>query len=468
MMRFVYPAALAVLALLTACSGDAADDAPPTPTASPTPGASPLPPTPSVTVPPDPPEVLSGVPVEALRVGEDLSFPFHHSIVTLLGCTNCDGPAYGIGRIYRDETSVVVVEALMWTNNIGLGIEGPENSLGLPDAPADQNDYAIIGAAADATGSEIIAGVCCVSGDTVLYRSTDGGVTWVNYLEMAGTHSPLLIVEPGQVLTGTYAYGGLVPYQIVPRGDIIEPPEDALWPAALLDGKVAWIADGGESIRTSDGVLIDAKDPGDVTLYAPVFGSQQGVMTIYQSQGFGADYFLATLDQDYSITRAYRSPDAHIGGGFWLDDRRYLTMAPFLQDSGRVAGQPYDGAFFFGPLIPTIVDMGTGEVHSITDTWEGSQALSARGILSLRTGSLARVTGTGSCLNVRAEPTTSSEVLACTADNVLLTVVEPDQTGPDWLHVITPDGVEGFVSRDYVEVIGLTPGPLTTPHRPLV
>ena len=35
-------------------------------------------------------------------------------------------------------------------------------------------------------------------------RSTDGGVTWANYLEMAGMHSPLLIVEPGQVLTANH------------------------------------------------------------------------------------------------------------------------------------------------------------------------------------------------------------------------------------------------------------------------
>ncbi len=446
MFRFLFPAALAALVLLVSCSGDAANDA------SPTSEASPLTPTPSVTVPPDLPEVLAGVPVGVLRVGEDLEFPFHHSIVTLLGCTNCDGPAYGIGRIYRDDRSRVVIEPLMWTSNINLGLEGPENSLGLPDAPANQNSYAIIGAAAGPTGAEIIAGVCCVGGSTILYRSTDGGVTWANYLEMAGMHSPLLIVEPGQVLTGTYAFGEPVPYQIVPRGVIIEPPQGALWPA-LLDGEIAWIADGGESIRTSDGVLIDASGPGDVTLYAPVFGSQRGVMTIYQSQGFGADYFLAALDQDYSITRAYRSPDAYIGEGFWLDDRQYLTVAPFLQDSDRVTGQPYNGGFLH-PLIPTIVDMETGEVHSIADTWDGSQALSARAILSLRSGSFALVTGTGSCLNVRAEPSTSAQVLACAADNVLLTIVEPDQPGPDWLHVITPDGVEGFVSRAYIEVTG--------------
>ena len=427
MIRFFCPAALTVLALLLACSGDAADDASPTPTASPTPGASPLAPTPSVTVPPDLPEVLAEVSIGVFRVGEDLEFPFNHSIVTLLGCTNCDGPAYGIGRIYRDEKSRVVVEPLMWTSNTNLGLEGPENSLGLPDAPANQNNYAVIGAASDPTGSEIIAGVCCVGDSTILYRSIDGGVTWANYLEMVGTHSPLLIVEPGQVLTGTYAFGESVPYQIVPDGDVIEPPEGGGSPT-LVDDEIVWSNDG---------------TPPD----------EHGLISIYQDRQPGAVYYLAEVGDNGAITRAYLSPDARIGDGFPLGDHQYLTVAPFLQDSDRVAGQPYTGGFLH-PLIPTIVDMETGEVHSIADTWEGSQALSARGVLSLRSSSFALVTGTGSCLNVRAEPSVSGEILACAADNVLLTIVEPHQPTPDWLHVITPGGVEGFVSRDYVEVIG--------------
>jgi len=405
----------------------------------------------TATISPDRPEVLSEVPVGVLHVGVDRHFPPDVAIITLLGCTNCDGPAYGIGRMYRDEPEGVVVEALMWTSNTNLGLDGPENSLGLPAAPANQNKYAVIGAAADPTGAEIIAGVCCVGGSTILYRSTDGGVTWANYLEMTGEHSPLLIVEPGRVLVGPYAFGGRVPYQIVPGGEVIEPPEGARRPV-LLGGEVAWIADDGESLRTSDGVVIDASDPGDVTLYAPVFGPERGVMTISHSQGSGANYYLADLNQDYSIRRAYQSPDAYIGEGFWLEDRQYFTLAPFLQDSDRVARQPYSGAFL-GSLVPAIIDVETGEVHGIAEVAEASQSLWARRILSLQTGSLARVTGTGSCLNIRSEPNTSAEVLACSADNVLLTVVEPDQPSPDWLHVITPDGVEGFASRDYIEVI---------------
>ncbi len=453
MIRFLYPAALSVLVLLVGCSGDEDRDASPTLTTSPTPSAGTRTPTPSVTTPLNRPELLSDVPIDVLRVGEDLRFPPDVAIITLLGCTNCDGPAYGIGRIYRDEPEGVVVEPLMWTSNSHLGLEGPENSLGLPAAPANQNRYAIIGAAADPTGAEIIAGVCCVGGSTILYRSTDGGITWAIYLEMAGAHSPYLIVGPGRVLVGPYAFGGQVPYQIVPGGEVIQPPEGALWPT-LIDGEVAWIADGGESIRTSDAVLIDASDPGDVTLYAPVFGPERGVMTIYQyqSQGYGADYYLAELNQDYSIARAYRSPDAYVGEGFWLDNRQYFTLAPFLQDSDRIAGQPYVGSFS-GLLVPAIIDMETGEVHGIAEVAEASQALSARGILSLRTGSFARVAGTGTCLNVRAAATTYAEVLACAADNVLLTVVEPDQPGSDWLHIMTPGGVVGFVSRDYIELI---------------
>ena len=60
---------------------------------------------------------------------------------------------------------------------------------------------------------------------------------------------------------------------------------------------------------------------------------------------------------------------------------------------------------------------------------------------------------TGSCLNVRAEPAMTAAVLACAADGVLLrdTGETREVDGATWRRVVTPAGVDGWASSQFLE-----------------
>jgi hypothetical protein len=67
-------------------------------------------------------------------------------------------------------------------------------------------------------------------------------------------------------------------------------------------------------------------------------------------------------------------------------------------------------------------------------------------------GPFAQVTGTGSCLNVRAEPSITGQVLACMADGVLLHDNGETKVTDEgmWESVTTPNGTQGWASGNYI------------------
>jgi len=59
----------------------------------------------------------------------------------------------------------------------------------------------------------------------------------------------------------------------------------------------------------------------------------------------------------------------------------------------------------------------------------------------------------GTCLNIRAEPGSAGQVLACEADGVMLRDLglTAEAEGVMWLRVLTPAGIEGWASTQYLE-----------------
>jgi len=102
----------------------------------------------------------------------------------------------------------------------------------------------------------------------------------------------------------------------------------------------------------------------------------------------------------------------------------------------------------------------------VSTVWAGSIAEPTRAappdaIDAVQRGSFARVVNTdNTCLNIHSAPRLDAPILDCAAEGVLLrlgigTAEAPggvyDVGGVTWFSVITPSGVDGFASGDYLE-----------------
>lgn len=142
------------------------------------------------------------------------------------------------------------------------------------------------------------------------------------------------------------------------------------------------------------------------------------------------------------------------GGGM-----RGVSFSHWL-DAGHVLG----GAAFAGSLLgrdqpdwysglPAIIDLGSGTVSPITDFMQSAATKSGGPVwLAVAPGPFVRVSGTGDCLNVRAQPSLGAPVLGCFADGVLLPAGEGQQQaeGMAWQAVHTPAGEAGWAASSFL------------------
>lgn len=467
MIRFLHPAALAVLVLLVACSGD--DDGGPTdsPGASPGPGEGPATPTGS-------PVTQTPFPAAGIAVGDAVEFPDDIALIAETGCWNCDGGPSGFVRVYRRPDGSIAQDILF----------RPEK-LNLPPDDDGQPPY-ILGFAIRPDASEMAVTVCVTKycgglgpaeegSAAKLYRSTDGGVTWTEWADWPLDHWMIGLVADG-VLAGhqtnipdkpddpatTWPPQPEFGFRVLPEGRLIEPPTAAMpdqWPIVTDFGDIWWQAGGGGFIDTQGQPVLELL-PG--SRLVGVYGDPKG--------GFVADWW---SDAD--------SPNGHhylslYEGGVPLADAEPVTFdAALIQAGGyfdaksgtlygnveaSLASVAVPTPLNFG-LVPALIDLVKGTARPVPSPFiDGTSILPnvRNRIVAFQRGPFARVTGTGSCLNLRAEPSAGAEVLTCLADGVLLLdvgpasglVLEPTPVAP-WVEVFTPAGDHGFVSGDYVE-----------------
>jgi hypothetical protein len=101
--------------------------------------------------------------------------------------------------------------------------------------------------------------------------------------------------------------------------------------------------------------------------------------------------------------------------------------------------------------LPTLVDAATGEVTRIRAPFEALAKQNDRNVVlaAQAGGNLARVNTPGTCLNLRKEQNTTSEILTCIGDGALMTVYGADNV--TMLPVAFGEW-SGWVSPDFVEV----------------
>ena len=350
--------------------------------------------------------------------------------------------AGGLERIYRRSNGEVVRETLMTIEDLIEaypeafdGISGQYVRLaGLP-GPG--------GLLATPGGSHIYAAACvpfggygygCGFGSPVaIFESRDGGVTWSHYdtvTDEGGDSVAILGLLPDdtsdtyQLIVGT-RWGDDEDVLLLPSGEIRSPPRDkvlSVYPATEAVGSLYTLR------RTWSGAVEPLHD-----------GRLAWPMVIQDNSARDTSFI-----------------------SWWSDDGEELGTEPYsvwlsgvgIPDHLKVPTTPF-------PPIPSDLrqDYLPGDQRPDGPPWDPSYSnffsyhVDVSIPLAIQHGPFLRVTDVDDCLPILAEPSSSSEELACAAERVLLTdlgdVVTDD--GLTWHRTRTPAGIEGWADTAYLE-----------------
>ena len=190
----VLAAVLSSAVLSSACSkgGTQNPDPTPRPSSEATAAASPT----------STPETLGGVPVTPLRAGKPADIPASAVLYVEGGCTQCDGPATSLDRVYRDAAGTLHTDRLF------------ERKLRVENGTTYEENY-IRTMRVSSTGNDIVIGVCdrgyCggvgnASPDarTTFYGSNDGGISWKEIGQLAGDTWIIAVQGAGAMVRHEY------------------------------------------------------------------------------------------------------------------------------------------------------------------------------------------------------------------------------------------------------------------------
>ncbi len=321
------PVVLASVALvLVACDGD---EGAPAPTAGasaaptlrvptlPTIGVS----TPAATIVPQPPEF------DGLAVGDPVDFPSGIELFTWDGCTSCDGPPSALVRVRR--TTEGFDRAVVWES------ESPRFIL---DAWVDGDGLYLIQCESGTCGFGTIEPP--VSGQVVLYGSSDGGDSWSKVIELG------LATETGEFI---YPSGTPRPHGVILSDDGIYNSPDGPLELALLDEAERFI-------------IRNALSLGAMTIveWIAVISEERGSAHHYLSVFDGAHHNESHLSNGFSPTAPLR--DGRIIGLGWYGRPPWSFDIRGVQFATEAGGAPPYEAW-----LPSVLDVESGTVHPIIE-----------------------------------------------------------------------------------------------------
>jgi hypothetical protein len=410
-----------------------------------------------------------GIPVDLqLAIGDPIEFPADVALIVETGCWGCDGGPGAFVRVYRRPDGSFAQDVLFRAEQLGLPDDGD------PWVPYIL-DFAMRPASSEMAVAVCVTGYCgglgfAEEGSVArLYRSADGGVTWLKWIEWPRDHYIVGLVEGGilaahqvnappkpddpQATPAPYVEPEFE-YIVIPEGRVV--PE---WPHSNISPLVS---DSGEIWWTSQGQLIDSRDYVQLEIGEPgaaisrIYGDvNRGFILGWANDQSGDYYYSRYNGSPFNWTRTWTMKSSfgvvpHIGP--WD-----LDGALLYGNVDVAAGQlPTPTVNYYG-LVPAQIDYETGIAHPITAPFFDDDFVlpnPRNRVVAFQRGPFARVVGTGSCLNVRAEPSASAQVLTCLADGVLLRDLSDVQTvdAVTWRHVATAAGQRGWASAVYVEI----------------
>jgi hypothetical protein len=244
-------------------------------------------------------------------------------------------------------------------------------------------------------------------------------------------------------------------YTLLPENTPLTPPVEGSWPITTMN-EILWQTPDGNRLVMSDGTEFFTLQDGTLYVYGRrVLGDFTGLdkgsalVSWHIPSSVGDLYRIATLDVGGGMTSVSRLLEGSAVWtlGWWSpkEDLAIISIVPEAPpDDSRAP-------------VPGILNLSTGEYSPIIGpfvTDERPYHPYGRTLVdAVQVGPFALVTGTNSCLRVRAAPSLSGEVLACMADGVLLRDMEDtvDADGQAWARVMTPGGVQGWASAAYLE-----------------
>ena len=388
------------------------------------------------------PEVIDGVEVLPLQLGEEAELP---SDVALIVERNFQGWTGGLYRVYRNASGEIKTDTLAPSSE-----EGGVHSWAMNgDASEIVIDFC--------TGGCVSIGDATPDAQQTLYRSTDGGITWQRLGALDGSYYVVALRAEGILLfspPGAHVQRE-ARYDLFPNGEPLEPPPGASRHSLILSGdEVVWATEDGRLLR-SDGSEYLAIGEGN---FAPSFASSWKIDLDPEGTRIALTYWLEQQHHLglFSVDRRSRtafSTPTQLSVGGWLDSNLLIGSASIPAEYLSTPVSENYSEFHNGTL-PVLIDLEARLIHPIPHPFLDLSSTGRRQLVQVVLhGPFARVVNTGGCLDVRQEPAPAAAVLACAADGVLLrdTGETQEADGAAWRRVVTPAGVEGWASSQFLE-----------------
>jgi hypothetical protein len=403
--------AVVAAAVASACGGGSSPGSEPLGTVTFTVGGAATTPVPGTPGPPDHRDVFAGAPLGRWRLGPPTDLPpgiavyYQHA-----GYATEGGP----GASHRA---------------LGLADGGVDIVQLRPALPATGQslDYFEFSMAADEDFRTVFVGVCIQSScgyidtaspdsEAVLYRSSDGGITWEEYGDLARDWRVSGVLDEDTAILRYHGPGSLNgAYRLHPAASAYEPPADESgYPREIPGWGTAY--------------LVGTDDDG------------HSYVEYHLSDANNRWHYIARMDPQGTVVRAwlwdvteFARPVAVVAPG--------LLIGSVLVDE-RADGE--DGRFYHVEVA--LLDMETGVASPIPALSAGLTGNSHPWVTQIVVDDLLAVDAPGGCLNVRDAPTITGLIVHCYPDGVLLREHGAPVTAEssEWLRVEGPDGRDGW------------------------
>ncbi len=409
---------------------------------------------PSGIAPTSTPQLIAGIPVRHLALGDPIEVPSGGVLYYRHGCYSCDGGSPNLRRAYRTADGTLVREEIL--NGLraasGLPTDREVGGFGVMAGPNPGRLIATVCARPECTAQGVGAPPEAPSD---VFRSTDGGVTWVPSGTIPARTTIAVVTNEGTLLAA-WKGGSEYDYYYLESGAVPKRPPGNLYPTALGD-RLHWygLNNGALSYYDGNGTLV----------YRSQFGIAPNVegdrlisdldpAVMFTSWGGNVDgtnlpsTYLAKLDSSGRPLEIY-SWQSELGGGFPIHSASStLFFGNILPNRS-----PQQGAARLFGVEAAMFDLAAGTVRPMTELSEGLTGNANPYVLRWVPGKVLRVTTGSDCLNLRQEPSVTSPSLGCFADGVLLTDLDEQREpqGGAWRRVRSPAGdIEGWASLEFL------------------